>query len=65
MPKVGGNTIEKCMEICMDDPKTKSEYPDNEKRSQVCYAACASSIENQSESELEKLISLIKKYSSK
>jgi hypothetical protein len=45
MPKVGGNTIEQCMEICMSDTKTIEEYPDPQKRSEVCYAACMGSLE--------------------
>jgi hypothetical protein len=66
MPKIGGNTLEECMEICMSDPKTKSEYPDNSKRSQVCYAACARSQETDSkETELDLLKRLIKKYTNK
>lgn len=41
MPKIGGSNIEDCMEICMSDEKTKDEYPDDEKRQEVCYAACS------------------------
>lgn len=44
MPKVGGNTIQECMSICVGDSKTVEEYPDTEKRSEVCYAACAGSM---------------------
>lgn len=44
MPKIGGNTIEECMGICMSDDKTVEEYPNSEKRSEVCYAACAGSM---------------------
>lgn len=40
MPKVGGRSLDQCMSMCMDDPKTKEEYPSIEKRQQVCYAAC-------------------------
>lgn len=47
MPKVGGNTIEECMSICMSDPKTVEEYPNTEKRSEVCYAACAGSMQSE------------------
>ena len=47
MPKVGGNTIQECMSICMSDPKTIEEYPNTEKRSEVCYAACAGSMQSE------------------
>lgn len=40
MPKVGGTSLDQCMSICMDDTKTKEEYPSNEDRQKVCYAAC-------------------------
>jgi hypothetical protein len=46
MPKVGGNTIPQCMDICMSDPVTKQEYPDTEKRREVCYAACMQRLDN-------------------
>ena len=39
MPKVGGNDIDECMHICVNDEQTKREYPDPEKRRKVCYAA--------------------------
>jgi hypothetical protein len=44
MPKVGGKTISECMSICMGDETTIREYPNIEKRREVCYAACASSL---------------------
>jgi len=47
MPKVGGNTIEECMEICMSDEKLKEEVKDGDKRSEMCYAACMGSLESQ------------------
>lgn len=40
MPKVGGRSLDQCMSMCMDDAKTKEEYPSNEDRQKVCYAAC-------------------------
>jgi plastocyanin len=47
MPKIGGNTIEECMEICMSDPKLREEVKDSEKRSEMCYAACMKSLDNE------------------
>ena len=61
MPKVGGKNIESCMEICMTDPKTKEEYPDTDKRQDVCYAACNERFETN-----EELVArLVKKYKTK
>lgn len=40
MPKVEGGSLEKCMEICVGDPKGREEYGPK-KLQQVCYAACA------------------------
>lgn len=73
MPKVGGGSVEKCMEICMGDEDTKKEYPSDEKRRDVCYAACNSKYITESEYSVEELIEkykikeidvkeLIKKY---
>jgi hypothetical protein len=45
MPKVGGNTINECMSICMSDPKTIEEYPNTQRRTNVCYAACMGSLQ--------------------
>lgn len=45
MPKIGGNNIEECMEICMSDDKLKEEVKNDEDRSKMCYAACMSSFE--------------------
>ena len=47
MPKVSGKNLEQCMENCMSDEKTKREYPDTDKRRQVCYAACKDKFEVQ------------------
>lgn len=40
MPKVGGNSLDQCMSMCVDDSKTKEEYPSVDDRQRVCYAAC-------------------------
>lgn len=46
MPNVGGRNIDQCMSICMEDPKTKEEYPNLDDRKKVCYAACIEKINN-------------------
>lgn len=60
MPKIGGNTIEECMEICMSDPKLREEVKDGDKRREMCYAACMSSLDGE-QVEIN-IAELIKKY---
>lgn len=48
MPKVAGSSMDECMETCMSDPQTREEYPDSEKRREVCAGACSSHVNDDS-----------------
>jgi hypothetical protein len=61
MPKVGGKNIDQCMSICMDDPKTKGEYPNVDDRQRVCYAACS----DRFDSDEEAIEAIIEKWKEK
>ena len=47
MPKIiDSKSLTKIMRVCMTDEQTKKEYPDPQKRRQVCYAAAQQKIKD-------------------